>query len=258
MSTIIAITNHKGGVGKTTTAVNLSSALCRRGTTVLVIDLDPQSHATVCLGYQPTEITSIYDVLCGDRTLEETIISTRYDIDLVGADINLSAADIELMNEIGRESILSTKLEPILSRYDYVILDCPPSLSILTLNALVAGTHVLIPVQPSFLSLYGIKKLLDLIAAMQQRLKKNVQMNFLVTMFDKVTNVSKKIQQDLNSSFPNAVYRTVIHRNVALTEAAAAGLPIDHYDYGCRGAEDHRSLAEEIDDGQAEARTAGS
>lgn len=258
MATIIASTNHKGGVGKTTTAVNLASALCRRGTTVLLLDLDPQAHATVCLGYQPPEITSIYDVLCGDKSIQETILSTRYDVDLVGADINLSGAEIELLNEIGRESILSTKLEPVMPRYDYIILDCPPSLSLLTLNALVASTHVLIPVQPSFLSLYGLKKLLDLIAAMQQRLKKHVQISFLLTMYDQVTRVSRKIQRDLETSFPGAVHKTVIHRNVALTEAAAAGMPIDHYDYGCRGAEDYRALAQEIEDAQAATRAAGS
>lgn len=255
----IAIMNQKGGVGKTTTAVNVSAALAATGCKVCLIDLDPQAHATLHFGIEPQiEFDSVYDVLVGDATLAEVRQQVAENLWIVPAHLDLSAAELELSGVVGREMILRDKMEADDMQFDFVLIDCPPSLGVLTINALTAVDEVFIPLQPHFLALHGLSKLLQTIDLVARRLNSRLRLSGVVLcMYDGQTRLASEVAQDIDSFFnqkqdratvwSNAqMFQTKIRRNIRLAEAPSFGRPIFEYDPHSNGAEDYRSLAGEI------------
>ncbi len=255
----IAIMNQKGGVGKTTTSVNLSAALAAAGNRVLVIDLDPQAHASLHLGLTfESEFDSVYDVLVKDLSLASVRRKMADNLWLVPAHLDLAAADFELASVLGREKILADKIAEDDMEFDYIIVDCPPSLGVLTLNALVAVEEVVIPLQPHFLALHGLSKLLETIELVSRRLNSRLHVSGVVLcLFDARTTLANDVKADVKSFFeqhegrPEAwrnvkVFDTNIRRNIRLAEAPSYGQSIFDYDAKSNGAEDYRALAEEI------------
>lgn len=255
----IAVMNQKGGVGKTTTAVNVGAALAETGKRVCLIDLDPQAHATLHLGIEPCpELPSIYDVLAGSATLAQARRQVAENLWVVGSTLDLAAAEIELAGVIGRELILRDKLGEDPEPFDYLILDCPPSLGILTLNALAAADEVFIPLQPHFLALHGLGKLLETINLVAQRLNPRLRISGVVLcMYDANTRLAGEVSQNVDEFFRQArgqptpwadaqTFQTRIRRNIRLAEAPSFGKSILQYSPDSNGAEDYRRLAEEI------------
>lgn len=249
MGRIIAIANQKGGVGKTTTAINLSACLAEAGKKVLMLDCDPQGNATSGLGVNKNtaEITS-YDILIGEATAEEAIIHTDYEgLDIIASNINLSGAEIELIGIEQKEFILKKQIDTIKDRYDFIIIDCPPSLNMLTVNAMTTADTVLVPIQCEYYALEGLSQLIHTINLVNQRLNPRLRMEGVVfTMYDARTNLSLQVVENVKSNLKQTIYKTIIPRNVRLAEAPSHGMPINVYDTRSAGAESYRLLAEEV------------
>ena len=255
----IAIINQKGGVGKTTTAVNLSAALAATGQRVCLIDLDPQAHATLHLGLAPGgESPSIYDVLTGETSLAEALAQAQDTLWVAGSHIDLAAAEVELAGVVGREVILRDKLAEIQDRFDFVLIDCPPSLGVLTLNALAAVDEVFMPLQPHFLALHGLSKLLQTIELVARRLNERLRLTgVIVCMYESGTRLAAEVTNDVGNFFqqsraPNRpwadaqIFQTRIRRNIRLAEAPSFGQSIFRYAPDSNGAEDYQQLAQEV------------
>jgi chromosome partitioning protein len=249
MARTVAIANQKGGVGKTTTAVNLAAALALNGKRVLLIDIDPQGNAGSGLGYPSIKVQSgIYEVLAGNVTLPSVIIETEIPgLHLVPSGQRLVGAEIELVDVPRREYRLKEALDGLDERYDLILIDAPPSLGFLTLNALTAAKSVLVPVQCEYYALEGLSHLLGAIRLVQQRLNPTLQIEgVLLTMFDNRLNLSQQVLEETRRFFAERVYRTVIPRNVRLSEAPSFGKPVVVYDPGCAGSMSYMNLAKEV------------
>jgi chromosome partitioning protein len=251
MTNIITIANQKGGVGKTTTAINVASFLATAGKRVLLVDLDGQANASSGLGFRLDENEySTYSLLSiKGLTVQDVIRKTDFNIDIIPSQINLSAIEFELMNRIGRESVLKTKLKPIISNYDFIIIDTPPSLSMLTINSLVASTGVYITVESNPLALDGLNKLFDTINLIREDLNSDISIGgIIITMFDSRTKLGQSVVDKLKTDdkTKDIVFNTVIRRNVKLAEAIDSGKPINFYDKDCNGYADYKALTDEI------------
>ena len=261
MSRIIAIANQKGGVGKTTTAINLGACLAVAEKKTLVIDTDPQGNATSGLGIDKDELErSIYEVLTDDARLEDVIVPGVHFpyLDVVPATRDLVGAEVELVNRKQRESILRKALEPIRERYDFVLIDCPPSLGLLTLNTLAAADSVLIPIQCEFYALEGLSQLLNTVTIVQKNLNPALQIEgVLLTMYDGRLNLSRQVAEEAKEYFGPKVYRTTIPRNVRIAEAPSFGKPIVLYDILSVGAKSYLAMAKEVIARRGKARAAG-
>ncbi|MEK4487875.1 AAA family ATPase [Psychrobacillus sp. FSL H8-0484] len=249
MGRIIAIANQKGGVGKTTTSVNLSACLAYLGKKVLLVDIDPQGNASSGVGVNKGDVNQcIYDVLIDDVSVIETIQETKVEnLYIVPATISLAGAEIELVSTISREVRLKKALQEVQSQYDYIIIDCPPSLGLLTINSLTASDAIIIPVQCEFYALEGLSQLLSTVRLVQKHLNKNLEIDgVLLTMFDARTNLGIQVIDEVKKYFQDKVYKTIIPRNVRLSEAPSHGEPIIIYDPKSRGAEVYLELAREV------------
>lgn len=249
MAVTIAIANQKGGVGKTTTAINLSACVSEIGKRVLLIDVDPQSNSTSGLGVDREQIVkSSYDVLVNGDPAKNAVLPTMMDtLHILPADINLVGAEIEMVGMMAREHMLKKALASIQDSYDYIFMDCPPSLGLITLNALTAANKVLVPIQCEYYALEGLSQLMNTIKLVRQNLNPALEVQGVVlTMFDGRTNLAIQVVEEVKKYFKNKVYNTVIPRNVRLGEAPSYGLPIIRYDEKCLGSATYMDLAREF------------
>ena len=250
MSRVITIANQKGGVGKTTTAINLGAALAVAEQRTLVIDMDPQANASSGLGlWGHDQVSGMYDVMIGGRSIQESRVRRLHfpHLDMVGTTRDLAGAEIELVNMEARESVLRTALEPIRDEYDYILVDCPPSLGLLTLNTLTAADSVLIPIQCEFYALEGLSQLLNTVRVVQRGLNTSLEIEgVLLTMFDKRLNLSNQVAKEAREYFGDKVFSNAIPRNVRLAEAPSFGKPIIVYDVLSAGARTYLRLAGEV------------
>ncbi|MBM4424189.1 MAG: ParA family protein [Chloroflexi bacterium] len=249
MPHIYALVNQKGGVGKTTTAINLGAYLAQLGQRVLLIDLDPQANTTSCLGIDKHKVkTSIYDVLIeGEKPADAILVSPKLNLSLMPSSPELSGADVELVNELARETRLKTRLASLKGNYDYILIDCPPSLSLLTVNALVASEAVIIPVQCEYLALEGLGQLVQTINRVRSALNTGLHVRGVVmTMFDARTGLSSQVLAEVRKHFPGKVFKSIIPRSVRLAEAPSHGVPISAYAASSAGAQAYHALAEEL------------
>ena len=248
MGKVISVANQKGGVGKTTTTVNLSTLLAKKGKKVLLIDTDPQGNATSGLGVTKELENSVYDILVGEIGFDETIQETAIkNLKICPSNISLAGAEVELVSMMSREQRLKTKLDVIKDQYDYILIDCPPSLGLITLNAFTASDSVLIPVQCEYFGLEGLGQLLNTVNLVKKHLNKNLEIEgALLTMYDARTNLSNQVVKEVKKYFENKVYKTVIPRNVRLSEAPSYGMPISIYDARSKGAKAYDKLTKEF------------
>ena len=248
MGKVISVANQKGGVGKTTTTVNLSTILAKKGKKVLLIDTDPQGNATSGLGITKEVELSVYDVLVGDTEINETIQETAIkNLKVCPSNISLAGAEVQLVSMMSREQRLKTKLDIIKNDFDYILIDCPPSLGLITLNAFTASDTVLIPVQCEYFALEGLGQLLNTVNLVKKHLNKNLEIEgALLTMYDARTNLSNQVVKEVKKYFENKVYKTVIPRNVRLSEAPSYGMPITIYDPRSKGAKAYEKFAKEL------------
>ncbi|MDJ0928778.1 MAG: AAA family ATPase [Gammaproteobacteria bacterium] len=249
MGRVVAITNQKGGVGKTTTAVNLAASLADRDRRVLLVDLDPQGNATTGCGIDKQELErTVCDVLLGEARTQDVIIAVAAsDFSLLPANAELTAAEVRLLQEIGREMRLRTALEPVRGVYDYILIDCPPTINMLTLNALTAADSVLIPIQCEYYALEGLSALLETIKQVRNTVNHDLQIEGLLrTMYDQRNKLSDEVSAQLIKHFSSKVYDTIIPRNVRLAEAPSFGLPVMYHDRSSMGAKAYINVAKEI------------
>ena len=248
MTKIIAKKKKKGGVGKTTTTVNLGTILAKRGKNVLLIDADPQGNATSGLGVTKDVELSVYDVLIGETEVEETLQETIIkNLRICPSNISLAGAEVQLVPMMSREQRLKTKLDKVKDKYDYILIDCPPSLGLITLNAFTASDSVLIPIQCEYFALEGLGQLLNTVNLVKKHLNKNLDIEgALLTMYDARTNLSNQVVKEVKKYFENKVYKTVIPRNVRLSEAPSYGMPITVYDPKSKGAKAYEKFAKEL------------
>ncbi len=246
---VLAIANQKGGVGKTTTAINLGAALAAAGKRTLLVDLDPQANATSGLGFDKGRVErSVYEALIGQRSLGDVVIPTEWTgLDLIPSAIRLAGAEIELVGLIAREQRLRRTLDGVVDRYDITLIDCSPSLGLLTVNALTAATGILIPIQCEYLALEALGQLLNTISLVRDNLNQRLDITGIVmTMFDARTNLSQQVVDEVRKHFPRQIFETIIPRSVRLSEAPSYGKPILAYDPASRGAIAYRRLADEL------------
>ena len=249
MGRIIAVANQKGGVGKTTTAINLSSCLAAKGQKVLAIDMDPQGNMSSGLGIDKDNVAyTVYDLLIGEATIEQVLHKEAIEnLDVIPANIDLSGAEIELLETENKEYILRDEVLKIRSNYDYVIIDCPPSLSMLTINSMTTADTVLVPIQCEYYALEGLSQLIKTIELVKERLNENLEMEGVVfTMYDARTNLSLQVVENVKDNLDQTIYKTIIPRNIRLAEAPSHGLPINLYDPRSTGAESYMLLADEV------------
>ena len=246
---IIAIINQKGGSGKTTTTVNLGACLAGLGKKILLVDIDPQAHTTTHLGFKPHEIEiTIYDVLINSQPVDKTITKTLVEkLDIVPSNVNLSGAEIELVNIVGRENMLKDRIKGLNDKYDYILIDCPPSLGILTLNALNTAQELFIPIQAEFFALEGMTKLLQTIKVVKERLNGKIEISgIILTMFDGRKNICRDVTRKVEEFFKEKVFKTKIRDNVKLAEAPSYGQPVILYAPRSYGSLDYQELAKEV------------
>lgn len=249
MGRIIAITNQKGGVGKTTTAINLSACLAEAGQKVLLVDFDPQGNATSGIGLEKNALEqTVYELLVGECQLEECLYrDVQENLDALPSNVDLAGAEIELLDFENKESILKSHLAEIEQYYDYILIDCPPSLNILTINALTAANTVLIPIQCEYYALEGLNQVLKTVSLVKKKLNPQLETEGVVfTMYDARTNLSLEVVESVKSNLNQNIYKTIIPRNVRLAEAPSHGMPINLYDSRSTGAESYRLLAAEV------------
>ena len=248
MGKVISVANQKGGVGKTTTAVNLSALLAKKGKKVLLIDTDPQGNATSGVGVDKTVSFSVYDVLVDDVEIENTLQLTEMkNLEVCPSNINVAGAEVQLVSKENREYKLKKKIEKIKNDYDYLIIDCPPSLGLVTLNAFTASDSVLIPIQCEYYALEGLGQLINTINLVKKRLNKELVIEgALLTMYDARTNLSNQVVKEVKNYFDDKVYKTVIPRNVKLSEAPSYGMPICMYDARSKGSRCYDKFAKEF------------
>ena len=249
MGVIIAVANQKGGVGKTTTAINLSSCLSALGKRVLAIDMDPQGNMTSGLGVDKDNVEkTVYDLIIGRATVEECLCKEVFEnLDLLPTNIDLSAAEIELIGVENKEFIIRDEVAKIRGNYDFVIVDCPPSLSMLTINAMTTADTVLVPIQCEYYALEGLSQLMHTIDLVKERLNPDLEMEGVVfTMYNARTNLSLQVVENVKDNLDQTIYKTIIPRNIRLAEAPSHGLPINIYDPKSSGAESYMLLAEEV------------
>lgn len=249
MNRIIAVANQKGGVGKTTTAINLSACLAEKGKKVLIIDIDPQGNTTSGVGIDKDEVeNTIYEVIVSDTNIKEAIIQTEFEnLEIIPSNINLSGAEIDLIGIEEREFVLKKNVDTIKDDYDFIIMDCPPSLSMLTVNAMTTADTVLVPIQCEYYALEGLSQLIHTVNLVKERLNPKLEIEGVVfTMFDSRTNLSLQVVENVKDNLNQVIYKTIIPRNVRLAEAPSHGLPINVYDSKSSGAESYRLLADEV------------
>ena len=249
MCEIMAIANQKGGVGKTTTTINLSAALAEKGKKVLVIDMDPQGNTTSGLGLDKNnQKYTVYDLLLGEASIEECIVREVFDnLDVLPSNVDLSGSEIELIGVERKEYILKENVRQVKDDYDYIIIDCPPSLSMLTINAMTTADTILVPIQCEYYALEGLSQLIYTISLVKERLNPELEIEGVVfTMYDARTNLSLQVVENVKGYLKQNIYKTIIPRNVRLAEAPSHGLPINIYDPRSAGAEAYRALAEEV------------
>lgn len=249
MGRIIAIANQKGGVGKTTTAINLSACLAEKGKKVLAVDMDPQGNMTSGLGVDKKNIeTTVYDLIIGEEEIQDVICyNISENLDVLPTNIDLSAAEIELIDVENKQYILKGEVHKVRDNYDFVIIDCPPSLSMLTINAMTTADTVLVPIQCEYYALEGLSQLMHTIELVKDRLNPKLEMEGVVfTMYDARTNLSLQVVENVKDNLQQTIYKTIIPRNIRLAEAPSYGMPINIYDTKSAGAESYRLLAEEV------------
>ena len=249
MGRIIAVANQKGGVGKTTTSTNLSACLAELNKKVLLIDIDPQGNATSGVGVDKNQLeNTVYEMIIGECEMEECLLKDVIDnLDLLPSNVNLSGAEIDLIGVEEREYILKKKIDEIKDNYDFIVIDCPPSLNMLTVNAMTTADSVLVPIQCEYYSLEGLSQLIHTINLVKERLNPTLEIEGVVfTMYDARTNLSLQVVENVKSNLKQNVYKTIIPRNIRLAEAPSHGMPINLYDSKSAGAESYRLLAEEV------------
>ncbi|MCI9017021.1 MAG: ParA family protein [Clostridia bacterium] len=248
MGKIIAVANQKGGVGKTTTAITLSTMLSNRNKKVILIDADPQGNATSGVGIEKRIEKSVYELLVEDISVNDALQESKIkNLKVCPSNINLAGAEVELVSRMSREQILKEKLEEIKDRYDYIIIDCPPSLGLITLNAFTASNTVLIPIQCEYYALEGLGQLINTINLVKKHLNKNLEIEgALLTMFDSRTNLANQVVKEVKNYFGDKVYKTVIPRNVKLSEAPSYGMPINVYDPKSKGSRSYEKFVKEF------------
>lgn len=249
MGRIIAVANQKGGVGKTTTAINLSACLAEKGKRVLALDMDPQGNMTSGFGVDKDSVeNTVYDLVIGESSIEEVIMHNVFEnLDLMPTNIDLSGAEIELLDQEEKEFIVRKAVHTVRDQYDYIIIDCPPSLSMLTINAMTTADSVLVPIQCEYYALEGLSQLIHTVELVRDRLNPTLRIEGVVfTMYDARTNLSLQVVENVKDNLKQNIYKTIIPRNIRLAEAPSYGMPVNMYDTKSTGADSYRRLAEEV------------